>query len=64
MGLTPTSVLVKDVMMYPVVGKYSANCRIVSVAVSDNLSTCPVAVPTLICEALMLGGPYEDDGQM
>ena len=39
MGPTPTSVLVKDGMMYPVVVKSAANCRIGSVAFSDELST-------------------------
>ena len=64
MGPTPTSVLVKDGMMYPVVGKSSSNCRVGSVAVAEDLSTCPVAVPTLICEALVLGGPYGAYGSM
>ena len=62
MGPTPTSVLVKYVMMYPVVGNYSANCGTGSVEVADDLSTCPVAVPTLICQALLLGGPCGADG--
>ena len=57
MGTTPTSVFAKDDMMYPVVGKSSANCGIGSVAVADNISTCPVAVTTLICEVLVLGVP-------
>ena len=64
MGPTPTSVLVKYGMMYPVVGKYSANCGIGSVSVADNLYTCPVYVPTLIFEALVLGGPCGSDGSM
>ena len=64
MGPTPTSMLVKDGMMYPVVEKYSSNCGIGSVAVANDLSTRPVAVPTLICEALVLGGPCSDDGVM
>ena len=64
MGLTPTSVLVKDGIIYPVVGKSSANCRIGSVAVTEDLSTCTVAVPTLICEALVLGGPCGADGEI
>ena len=46
---TPTSVLVKYGMMYSVVGKSAANCGIGGVAVADNLSTCSVSVPTLIC---------------
>ena len=57
MGLTPTRVLVKDVMIYPAVGKYYSNCGTGRVSVADYLSTCPVAVSTLICEALVLGGP-------
>ena len=64
MGPTPTSVLVKDGMMYPVVLKSAANCGIGSVAFSDELSTCPVSVPTLIFEALVLGGPWVDYGSM
>ena len=57
MGMTPTRVLVKDGMIYPVFRKYSANCGIGSVAVADNISTCPVAVPTLMFRLLVLGGP-------
>ena len=64
MGSTPTIVLVKDGMMYTVVGKSAANCGIVSVAVADDLSTCLVAAPTLICEVLVLGGPCGADGAM
>ena len=63
-GPTPTSVLVKYGMMYPVVVKSAANCIIGSVAVADELSTCPVAVPTLICEAIVLGVPCGVDGEM
>ena len=62
MGLARTSVLVKEVMMYLVVGKSSANCGIVSVAVTDKPSTCRVAVPTLIFEALVLGGQCGANG--
>ena len=57
MGPTPTRVLVKDGMMYSVVRKSAANCGIGSEVVADNLSTCAVAVPTLIGGALVLGGP-------
>ena len=64
MGPTSTSLLVKDGMMYPVVGKSAANCRIVIVEVADDLSTCPLAVTTLICEALLLGGPCGAYGEM
>ena len=53
-----------DGMMYPVVRKYAANCGIDSVAVIDDLSICTVYVPTLICEALLLGVPYGADGGM
>ena len=57
MGPTPTRVLVKDGMMYPIFGKSSANCRIGSVAVTKKLSTCPVAVPTQNYGVLVSGGP-------
>ena len=53
-GPTPTSLLVKECMMYPVVGGSDSNCGIVSVAVADNISNCPFYVPKLICEALVL----------
>ena len=61
---TPTIVFVKDGMMYPVVGQYSSNWETGSEAVSDELSTFPVAVPTLIFEELGLGGPCGADGAM
>ena len=64
MGPTPTSVLAEDGIMYPVVGKSSANCGIGSVAIAEDLSTCPVAVTTPICEVLVLGGPCGADGAM
>ena len=64
MGPTPTSVLVKDGMMYLLAGISTAKCRIGSVAVAEDRSTCPVAVHTLICEALVLGGPCGSDGVM
>ena len=57
MAPTPTGVLVKDDIMYRVVGKYATNGGIGSVAVADKLSTCTVAVPTILYEALVLGGP-------
>ena len=50
--------------MYPVVGKSDYNCGIGIVAVDDDISTCPFAVPTLICEALMLRGSCGADGGM
>ena len=56
--------LVKDGMMYPVVGKSATNCGIGSVAVADDLSTCPVAMPALIFEVLVLGGPGGTDVTM
>ena len=62
MGPTSTRVLVKDGMIYPVVGKSAANFGIGSVSAAENLSTCIVSVPTLICEALVLGGPCGSDG--
>ena len=64
MGPTPTSVLVKEIMMYPVVGKSAANCGIGSVAVAEDLSIFPVAVTTIICEAIVLVGPCGTDGAM
>ena len=51
-------------MMYPVVGKSAAKCGTGSVEVADDLSTCPVAVPTLICEPLVLVGTCRADGAM
>ena len=62
MGPTPTIVLVKYGMMYPVVGKSYTNCGIGSVAVNDNLYTCPVDMPKIICEVQVLGGPCGADG--
>ena len=64
MGPIPTRVLVEDGMMYLVVGKSAANYGIGSVAVSDNLSTYTVAVPTLIFGALVLRGPRGAVGSM
>ena len=61
---TPTSVLVRDHMINPIVVKRSANCGIVSVDVADDLSTCPVDVPILNCEAFLLGGICGADGAM
>ena len=63
-GPTPTSVFVKDGMMYPVVVKYAANCRVGIVYFADELSTYQVAVPTLICEELLLQGPCGAYGEM
>ena len=57
MGLAPTRVLVNDSMMFPIFGKSDANCRIVSEAVADKLSTCPVAVPTQMFGVPFWGGP-------
>ena len=64
MGPTPTRVLVKDGIMYSVCVKSATNCGIGSVEVSDNVSTCLVAFPALICESLVLGGPYGANGLM
>ena len=64
MGPTPTSVLVKEGMMYPVVEKSTANLGMGSVAFADEFSTCPFAVPTLIVEALVSGGPCGGDRAM
>ena len=49
--------LVKAGMMYPVVGKSAANCRIRRVAFAADIATCPFAVPTLIISALVSSGP-------
>ena len=62
MGPTPTSMLVKDGMMYPVVGKSAAKCGNGSVAVAADLSTCTVAAHKLIYEEFVLGGPCGADG--
>ena len=64
MGPIPTRVLVKDDMMYPVVVKSATNCGIGIVAVADDLSTRMLALPTIICEALVLGGQSGDYGEM
>ena len=64
MGPTPMIVLVNDGMMYPVVGKYAANCGIGRVAFSANVSTCTLAVPTLILAALVSFGPCGAVGAM
>ena len=64
MGPTPTIVLVKDGMMYPVVGKSASNCGVGNEAVANNLSTCPLAVPTLIFGVVVLGGPCGAIGEM
>ena len=50
--------------MYPVVIKYAANCGIGSVAVAEELTTCPVALPTLIFEELVLEVPCGADRGM
>ena len=60
MGPTPTRVLVKDGMMYPVFGKSAATCGIGSEAIVDNLSTCPVTMPKQIFGVLLSGGPCGD----
>ena len=57
MGPTPMSVLVKDGMMYPVVGKSADNCGIGRVAFAADVSTCPLSVLTLIVAELVSGGP-------
>ena len=47
-GPIPINVLVKEGMMYPVVGKSAAYCGTGSVAVAVDLNICPFAVPTVI----------------
>ena len=64
MGPTPTIELMKEGMIYPVVGNSDSNCRIGSIDVAEDFSTCPFAVPTLIGEALVLGGSCGSDGAM
>ena len=64
MGQTPMSVLVKDGMMYPVLGKSSANCGIGRVAFAVDVSTCPLYVPTLIVAALVSVVPCGAVGEM
>ena len=64
MGPTPTSVLVKEGMMYTVVGKTAANLGIDVIAVDDYFSTCLFAVPALIVEVILLGGSCGADGAM
>ena len=64
MGPTPTSVLVKEGMIYPVVENSDSNCGIGSVAIADDFYTCPLAVPTIICESIVLGGPCGAYGAM
>ena len=64
MGPTSTIVLVKEGMMYIVVGKSTANLGMGSVAFDDGFSTCPFYVPTLIVSALVSGLPCGSDGAM
>ena len=64
MDLTPTIVLVKEGMLYPVLGKSDANWGIVSIAIADNFYTCPFAMPTLTVESIVSGGPCVADGAM
>ena len=63
-GPTPTSMLVKEGMMYPVFGNCDTNCGIGSVALDDDLSNFPISGTALIYEALVLGGPCGSDGAM
>ena len=64
MGPTPIIVLVKDGMMYPVVGKYASNSVIGRVDFAAYVSTCPLDVPTLTVAALVSGGPCGAVGAM
>ena len=64
MGPTPISVLVKEGMIYPVVGKSDSDRGMGSVAFANEFYTCPFAVPTLIVAALVLGGSCGADGAM
>ena len=56
------SVLVNDGMIYPVVGKYAANCRIGRVYFAADIATCPLAVPTSVVAALVSSGPCGEFG--
>ena len=49
--------LVKVGMMYPVVGKSSANCGIGRVAFAADVATWPFYVPAFIVVALVSSGP-------
>ena len=62
MGPTPTSVLVKEGMIYPVVGKSAPNWGMGSIYFDDDFSTCPFSVPPIIVAALVLGGPCGAEG--
>ena len=62
MGPTPMSVLVKDVMMYPVVGKSATNLGMGRISLAEDFSTCPSTVPTLIVAALVSVGPCGEVG--
>ena len=64
MDPTPMSVLVNSGMMYPVVGKSAANCRIVRVSFAADVSTCPLAVPNLIIASLVFSVPCGAVGAM
>ena len=64
MGPTSTRVLVKEGMMYLVVGKSDDNWGIDSIAVADDFYTCPFDGPTLIVEALVSGGQCGAEGTM
>ena len=61
---TPMSVLVKDITMNPVVDKSAANWGIGRVSFSDNVSTFPLAVPTLIVSAIVSDDPFGAVGAM
>ena len=58
------SVLVNYFIIYPVVGKSSANCVIGRVSVAADVATCPLDVPTLIVSALVSSGPSGAFGEM
>ena len=64
MGPTPMSMLVNDGMMYPVIGNSSDNCEIGRVDFAADVSTCPLAVPTVIVPALVSSGPCGAVGAM
>ena len=63
-GTTPMSVLVKDGIMYPNLGKSAAKFGIGRVSFSYDVLTCPLAVPNLIVSALVSVVPCDAVGAM
>ena len=59
---TPISVMVKEGMMYHVVGKSADNWVMGSVAIAADFTIYPFAVPTVIVVYLVSGCPCGVDG--